>query len=160
MKKPRISIICGIAAIILAGIVLLFFAFPQKSFNLSEENYGTPEFIDIKKDDFSKLISEKKSFLLFIDQTACITADGLRDIAVRLSEEKSLKIYHIMWQEARDTTLHEKIRYYPSFAVIREGNLVDWLDADSDEDIDRYKEYHSLLSWLDSYILWKDKKEE
>ena len=37
--------------------------------------------------------------------------------------------------------IKDKIKYYPSFAIFKDGEIVDYLDANSEEDIEIYKKY-------------------
>lgn len=154
--KKRLALIIAGAVFLLIGLVgllLTFFAKNQK-FSLDADQFGSSEFININGEEYEKLLTEKKSFLVFVDQDGCITARGLEKIAKEISKEKNLKIYHIMFSDAKNTTMHDSVKYYPSFAIVKQGNIVSWLKADADEDVERYKNKDEFSKWLNNYIKW------
>ena len=67
-------------------------------------------------------------------------------------EEMQFKYYRIMWSQAKESSLHESVKFVPSVAIVREGKIVDFLDADSAEDTDKYNDAEALRSWIDEYI--------
>lgn len=156
--KKRLFLIIAGACLLLAGIVGLLAAFltKEKSFSLDEENFGLSEFVEISGEEYEKMLQERKSFLVFVDQDGCITADGLRKISKEISEEKNLKIYKIMFADARGTSMHDKVKFYPSFVIVNSGKIVSWLKADADEDIERFKNKTELSNWLNLYIKWNN----
>lgn len=150
------ALVIGGLVMFVVGLVGLITSFitQTKKISLDSDQFGTSEFIDISGEDYEKLVSEKKSFLVFVDQDGCITAKGLKEIATTISEEKNLKIYHIMFADARKTSMFENVKYYPSFVIVDKGTIVDWLKADSNDDTERYKNKDELLNWLNKYINW------
>lgn len=154
-KKRLILIISGAALLIigLIGLLVTFLTRGQK-FPLDSDQFGSAEFIDISGEDYEKLLSDKKSFLVFVDQDGCITARGLEERLGQISKEKNLKIYHIMFSDARNTSMHENVKHYPSVVIIDKGKMAAWLKADADEDKERYNSLESLEQWLNNYIKW------
>ena len=154
-KKRLTLIICGAVLLIvgLAGLIITFLTQNQK-FPLDPDQFGSSEFIDITGEEYEKLVSDKKSFLVFVDQEGCITARGLEERLGQISREKNLKIYHIMFSDARNTSMHENVKHYPSVVIIDKGKMAAWLKADADEDKERYNSLESLNQWLNNYIKW------
>ena len=52
----------------------------------------------------------------------------------------------------KKTNMYNDVKYYPSFAIYKEGELIDFLDAESDEDLNRYKDKEEFEKWFHSYI--------
>ena len=52
----------------------------------------------------------------------------------------------------KKTELYDEVKYYPSFAIYKDGKLIDFLDAESDEDLNRYKETEAFESWFNEYV--------
>ena len=154
-KKRLILVISG-AALLIIGLIglLVTFLTRDKKFPLDSDQFGSSEFIDISGEDYEKLLSEKKSFLVFVDQEGCITARGLEERLGQISREKNLKIYHIMFSDARNTSMHENVKHYPSVVIIDKGKMAAWLKADADEDKERYNSLEDLEQWLNNYIKW------
>ena len=133
---------------------MLISYFINQKLSLDADQFGVAEFTDISGEEYESLIERKKSFLVFVDQDSCITADGLERITKEIMSEKNLSVYRIMFKDARETSMHENVRFYPSFVIVGGGEIKSWLKADADEDTERYKNKTELESWLNAYIRW------
>ena len=144
--------------VVLAGGVLFVGAvsgwFDDGKVYLSQEYYNKEEagLTELSVDDYNKKIDEKKSFVLFVDQTGCTTADKLRGYTENWAKEKGIKVEKMMFREVRELPLHESVKYYPSVVIISRGKPVAWLRADSDEDADAYNDYDAFLIWINKYF--------
>ena len=56
----------------------------------------------------------------------------------------------------KTTKMYDNIKYYPSFAIYKDGKIIDYLEADSDEDLNRYKDVVEFEKWFKSYIQLKN----
>ena len=110
------------------------------------------EYMNISGEEYEKLINDGKSFVIFVDQTGCKTADKLRDYMGDYAKKIGVKVYRIMFDDARNTTLHNEVKYYPSVAVVSKGRVVGFLRADADEDSDMYNEYEAFEKWIKKYF--------
>ena len=144
--------------VVLAGGVLFVGAvsgwFDDGKVYLSQEYYNKEEagLTELSVDDYNKKIDEKKSFVLFVDQTGCTTADKLRGYTENWAKEKGVKVEKMMFREVKELPLHESVKYYPSVVIISRGKPVAWLRADSDEDADAYNDYNAFLMWINKYF--------
>lgn len=111
------------------------------------------EFIDIDAVGYEDLILNKKSFVVMVDQDGCVTADQVMEFAREYAQNKEIKIYKIMFEEMKKTSLYDKVSFYPSVAVISKGVPVVWLRADADEDVMMYNDSEVFREWLDKYII-------
>lgn len=154
-KKPSIYAVFAAAIVVVTAIVfgvLLITRGPVKV-TLDSEYQGASEQLELgSPESYEELIADKKSFIVFIDQAGCTTADRLRGFMKDYSEESEIKYYHFMWEQLRKSTLHDNVKYYPSIAIISKGKVVDFLKADSDDDAKYYNNYDDLKNWLDSFI--------
>ena len=153
IKKIPILIIAVILASLSIALVLVGL-FGQYSFRLNDEYYNNSEQIDITSEEYNELIDDKKSFILFIDQTNCITANGLRDMFNRFTTEHPIQILRIMWPETAETNLRDSVHYFPSVVLINNGKIVDALQADSDEYTKYYNSYDDFSGWLTKNIVF------
>ena len=152
-KKKLVLIISGV--LLLIGVaILLFLILSSKKIILDSDQFGSSEFIDISGEEYEKMSSEKKSFLVVVDQDGCITAAGMKKIAKEIMDEKNVKVYRIMFSDVREISMHDQVKHYPSFVIVEKGKIKAWLKADADEDTERYKNKEELKNWLDSYISW------
>ena len=110
------------------------------------------EYMDLDASEYEKLMEEKKSFAVFIDQGGCTTADRLRGFVKDYASSHGFKVYRMMFEEMKKTSLHDFVKYYPSVAVISRGKVVGYLRADADEDSDAYNNYDAFLTWMQKYL--------
>ncbi len=151
-------IIVLLGSLIFVGAVAGWFDDPKV---MIDESYLTesPELKDIEPEDYKELIDAKSSFIVFVDQDGCTTADRLRGYMDDYIEEKGITAYRIMFEDMKETTLHNSIKYYPSVAIINKGEVKYYLRADSDEDADIYNDYNVFKNWMDERILIQNKTE-
>ncbi len=154
MNKNKIILIVVILLVLIIIGILLFVNGSKKieKFYLDDEYYNELGLVTVEKDDFEKLLSEKKNFLLFIYNDVCsfkIPCDTIYD---KVAKDNKFEILQMNFREFKDTSLYGKVKYAPSVIVIKDGKIVDFLDAESDEDLDRYQDGDKFLEWLSSYI--------
>ena len=166
MPKKRIAYLILGLVMIVTGSVLFALAvsgvFDPSETELDAEYYceGTceEEFTELSKEDYKNLIKKNKSFVIFVDQSGCDGADRLRQFSKDYFPESGVKIHKMMFADLKETTLHEKVKYYPSLVVIRKGKVRAFLRADSDEDADAFNQYGSFIDWVNQHILLKSLK--
>ena len=166
MPKKRIAYLILGLVMIITGSILFALAvsgvFDPLETELDAEYYceGTceEEFTELSKEDYEDLIKKKKSFVIFVDQSGCDGADRLRKFSSDYFSESGVKIYKMMFADLKETTLHEKVKYYPSLVVIRKGNVRAFLRADSDEDADAFNQYGSFIDWVNKHVFLKSLK--
>ena len=110
------------------------------------------EFANIDDAQYAELAEAEKSFVVFIDQDGCTTADKLRGYVQAYAAEYGVKFYRMMFDDAKYTSLHKSVKYYPSVAIVSRGQAVKWLRADSDEDADAYNDYDAFVQWMNSGV--------
>lgn len=108
--------------------------------------------IDLDVAGYEELIKAKKSFIVFVDQTGCTTADKLRGFAQDYAKEKGIKMYRMMFEQVKESSLHNAVHYYPSVALVSKGKVVGALQADSDADAPVYNDYEIFVEWINKYL--------
>lgn len=158
-KKKQMEVLGLIVAlvVVLVGGVLFVGAvsgwFGDSKVVLSEEYIGEfQDFVNLTREEYEKLMEEGKSFVVFVDQEGCTTADRLEGFVADWANEAKVKAYRMMFSEARETSMREFVKYYPSVVVVSKGKVVGWLRADADEDADAYNEYDAFLTWMLRYL--------
>ena len=81
-----------------------------------------------------------------------MTADRLRGFVQDYAKEKGVKVYRMMFDEVKESSLHEQVKYYPSVAVLSKGKVAGWLRADADEDASAYNDFEAFKEWIDKYL--------
>lgn len=123
---------------------------------LDEEYYCGAEcdggYLDISGEEYEELASSEKSFMVFVDQGGCKTADRLRRFVKDWAAGAGVKVYRMMFGEVKKSSLGGSVKYYPSVAVVLRGKPVAWLRADSDEDAEAYNNYDAFKKWIDEKV--------
>ena len=110
------------------------------------------EYTDLSVEDYDKLVADKKSFVIFVDQGGCTTADRLEGFTSDFAKAKGIKVYKIMFEDVKKSSLHDSVKYYPSVVVVSNGKPLGWLRADEDEDSNAYNRYDSFQEWINKYL--------
>jgi hypothetical protein len=76
----------------------------------------------------------------------------MRERMANFPDNMQFKYYQFMWSEAKESSLREYVAFVPSVAVIRDGEVVAWLRADSDEDTEYFNSAEALQSWIAKYV--------
>lgn len=158
-KKKQMGVLGLVVAlvVVLFGSVLFVGAasgwFDNAKVTLDAEYYGEfGEFMDLDAAGYEELVAAKKSFVVFVDQGGCTTADRLRGYVSEYAAEKGFKVYRMMFAEVKESSLHEAVKYYPSVVVVSRGAVVGALRADSDEDAPAYNDYGEFVKWVEGYL--------
>lgn len=155
MKKRFLVFLIPIIVLIIILGLFVFSGIGSRKFYLEDSYYGQAGFKEIDASELNQLIADQKSFALFIYQPACVTSAEFEEVLSSAIEEKSLTVYEIAFSKLAQTTIGDRIPYYPSFAIFKKGKLVDFLQSDQDEDTAKYQNKADFLDWLTSYVAIK-----
>ena len=123
-----------------------------EAFFLEEEYYNNPTITEIGIEEFNELVDSDESFVVFIYQKLCPTSLNFENVLNEFLDEYQISFYKLSFSDMEDTSLARYIDYYPSFAIYHEGEFVDALDANSDDDTDYYKSIDGFLEWFTKYV--------
>ena len=127
----------------------------DKKFFLENEYYDKSEFMEIDAKVYTNKIENNESFILFIYQPMCATSANFEKIVKEFLDEYKISINKIAFSNIANTDLSNVIKYYPSFVIIKDGKIIDYLDANSDEDTVYYKNKDDFSNWILEYIKLK-----
>ena len=148
MKNLKFIILILIFSVLIIGC-------QEKKFSFEKKYYNNSEIIELDLNNFNKLIENKESFGIFIYQPMCVTSNEFSEIINKYSENYLITFYKMPFSLIKETKLEEQIKYYPSFVIYRNGELIDFLDASSDEDTNYYKSIDGFKEWLETYVTIK-----
>ncbi|MBR3138745.1 hypothetical protein IKG38_01925 [Candidatus Saccharibacteria bacterium] len=160
-KKQRSVLILVVGlVVVLMGSVLFVGAvsgwFSDMKVELEPEYYCKEEcdgeLLDLSGEQYEELVNSKKSFVVFVDQSGCVTAEKLKGYIKDYAKEVGIKPYIILFSEAKNTSLHDHVKYYPSVAIVSRGRIVNYLRADNDNDSDYYNDYNEFRKWISQYL--------
>ncbi len=163
-KKPvKVWVLVVALAVVVVGSVLFvgavagWFSQPQTPTNIviSEEfvkndtEAGRKITVDTPK--LNELLANKKTFIGISHLPTC-TANVMSYIE-DYAEQNGLMYVYYPWSQLREMEFHDEIKFAPSVFIVAEGKLIDFLAADSDDDVDKYNDYRVFSDWLDKYLI-------
>ena len=138
--------------IVIVIILTMFVTGCSTTFSLEEKYYSESNLVEIDTSVFNKLLLDKESFGIFIYDASCISSSEFNKVLLEFSNKYKIYLYKISFQNMKETSLSEKVKFCPSFAIYKNGKLIDYLDASSDEDTDIYKSVDNFSNWFFGYV--------
>ena len=115
---------------------------------LEDKYYNGSEYIKIKSNEISK----KEKFVLFTYNNYCSLQVPCEDVFEEFMKKYDIAFLSIPFEEFKDTYLYNKVKYGPSVIVVNDGKIVAYLDANKDEDIEKYQDVDKFKEWISNYI--------
>lgn len=161
-KKKQLGVLGLIIALVVVLVGSLVFVgavsgwFDDPKVMLDSEyvcdNDSGCDYLELTAGEYDELVKAQKSFVVFVDQDGCTTADRLRGYVLDWATSAGVKVYRMMFSEVKKTSLHDYVKYYPSVAIVDKGMVRGYLRADSDEDVEMYNDYDAFNEWVGRYI--------
>lgn len=142
MKKFTIIIIC----------LFLSACTNSSKFSIEKEYYKESKYIDVNSEDIKKLKENKKSFIVFTYNNYCMLEIPCDEIFKKVMNKYNISFLYLPYEEMKNTFIYDEVKLAPSVILIKEGEIVAYLDAESDEDLLKYQDTEEFEKWLTSYI--------
>lgn len=153
MKKKILIVILVILFII--SFYLMFINKKEKTFYLEEKYYEKNTLDEIELEELNHLIENKENFGIFIYQPMCATSSNFESVLNDFQAEYQINFKKIAFSKVKD---HLKfLKYYPSFIIYKNGEMVDFLEADKKEDVAPFTKKNEFANWLTKYVKLKNK---
>lgn len=124
----------------------------EETFLLEEKYYRNNQVNEIDESGFQTLIEDKESFAMFIYQPLCAASDAFEVVLKEFINRYQISFYKMSFTNMKETSLGEKIKYYPSLVIYQDGKLVDYLDANSEDDKEYYQDIEGFTEWFLDYV--------
>ena len=155
--RKKAYLILGICIIVLLAILLVFVLNKDSKFYLDDIHYSTSErFISIESDDLSKLMEDKKSFVIFTYLPYCTFSIPCDVIFETFLNENDMSFYSIPYDKLSEVKYFDEVKYAPSVILVNKGVIVEYLDANSDNDLKKYQDAKEFSSWIEKYVYLKN----
>ena len=142
-------------SIILLISIWLLVGCQHTKFYLEDSYYNDGSINIIDDDKFNNLVKKKESFAIFIYEPSCITSNNFNEVLKEFSNKYNITIYALSYKDMKNTILKDDIKFYPSLALYNDGKLIDFLDAQDDNDTNAYKDVDGLSVWFFSFVAKK-----
>ncbi len=141
-----------VLVLLIAFLVILTGCEKKEKFHLDDKYYGDYKFIDVDNTKIDKLQKEKASYMVFTFNPYCQFQKPCDEVFEEFMKNNNISIYNIPFSEFKETELYKHVKYAPSVILINKGKVVAFLDANSDEDLDRYQEVEAFKEWVERYV--------
>lgn len=124
-------------------------------FYLDNSCYGTNEFISVTANNVDFLNESETNYILYTYNNFCSFSIPVDEIFKEFMRTYNVGFYSISFDEFKNTSLYEEVKYAPSIIIIKDGKIVDYLDTNSDDDYEKYQDSEVFTKWLKEYIYIK-----
>ncbi|MGN0992558.1 MAG: hypothetical protein ACI4PE_01265 [Bacilli bacterium] len=158
MKK---KIFVCLVIILLFAVIITTLLFINKTnnntqFYLENDYYTSSDMKEIKIDELNSLINKNESFVVFVYQPMCVTSSDFENVLSEFLKDNQIIIYKIAFSDIKNTNIGKSVKYYPSFLIYNKGKLVDFLEANKDEDVEYYTSKDGFQKWFSKYVKLRD----
>ena len=119
---------------------------------LEDKYYGSTEFKSINTNQFEEMIKNKESFVLYTYNFYCILPISCETIFKEFMEENKISFNSLKFEDLKKTSIYDHVKYAPSIIIFNDGELVTYLDPDSQEDLNYFQDIDEFTKWITSYI--------
>lgn len=153
--KKNIFIVVPILLTVTAMLSVLLLYKKEQPFYLENQYYETNTMEEIDLEEYKHLVDRKESFALFVYQPMCVTSSDFEQVLNHFQKEYQISFKKIAFSKIKEET--KFLKYYPSFILYKEGKMIDFLEADKEEDLNVYQSKEEFESWLTKYVKLKEK---
>ena len=123
---------------------------------LTDKYYNNGEFIKVSSSDLTNLDNE--TYVLFVYNNYCNLPIPCEDIFQEFMNIYKINFLSIPYAEYKDNKLVELVRYAPSIIIVNKGEIVAYLDANKDSDLNKYQDVNEFSKWMNKYIYFQNSK--
>ena len=146
MKK--IIIITIVFILVLTGSILLFK--DDKQIYLDDKYYNEGKFIEVTSNDLNNISSS--NFVIFTYNNYCNFEVPCDKIFQEFMTKHKIDFLSISFEEFKNTSYHKEVKYAPSIIIVKDKKIIKYLDAEKDEDIERYQDVNKFEQWIEKYV--------
>lgn len=120
---------------------------------LSSEYYNKGEFIEVESLDEL----DDKTYILFTYNNFCNMSVPCDEIFESFMKKYNIDFIKIPFEKFKTTYVYNTVKYAPSIVLISNKEIISYLDANKDEDLNKYQDEKEFEKWLNNYIYFNTK---
>ena len=117
---------------------------------LDDKYYTSGEFIKVSADAINSKTNE--NYVLYTYNSYCSFQVPCDKIFEEIMKKYKIDFLSIPFEEFKNTSIYKKVKYAPSVIIVNNGKVNAYLNAESDEDLNKYQSASEFESWLEKYI--------
>lgn len=141
LKKILLFLVC---------VFLLTSCSDNKKYYLSNEFYNEGNFVKVDSDEINQY--SNKTYLLFTYNNYCSLPIPCDKIFLEVAKKYNISILSMPFSEFKKTVFYDTVKYAPSVIIVRNNSIIAYLDANKDEDLEKYQDVDKFEKWLNEYI--------
>ena len=119
--------------------------------HLSSKYYNTNGvYLDIRSETLSEVKND--NYILYTYNPYCTFETPCDEIFKVFMEKYHISFLSMPFSEFKKTKFYETVKYGPTVIVIQNGNIIAYLDANSNLDLAKYQNANTFESWIKKYI--------
>ncbi len=134
--------------LLLIAIFLLVGCSNNKAFYLTDKYYNKGDFIEVKEED----INYDESFVLYTHNSYCALPIHCETIFKGVMEKYKIDFLSMTFEDFKETDFYKKVKYAPSIIIVKNGEIITYLDANSNDDLEKYQDVIKFEEWIQKYI--------
>ncbi len=139
--------------LIVACMCLLTSCSGNKKIYLSNEFYSEGNFKEINNDSINQY--NNKTYLLFTYNNYCSLPIPCDKIFLEVAKKNNISILSMPFSEFKKTVFYDTVKYAPSIIIVDKSKVIKYLDANKDEDLEKYQDVDKFEKWLNEIIYLK-----
>ena len=144
------KIVTAIIFVVVVAVTAYFVITKDDRFYLSDDYYNNSSFIEINSEQIDALTNKK--YLLFTYNNYCSFEIPCDKIFEKFSSDYNIEILSISFEQVKNTQFYKIVKYAPSVMIISNNKVVAYLDAENNNDVDKYQSVDAFKEWLEKYI--------
>jgi len=124
----------------------------KEPFKLDEKYYNSTEMKEVNAEELNKMIDNKETFAIFYYSPGCSSCAAFSVVLGDFQKEYKIGFLKIPTEEKKKTIINDYMTYAPSMVIFKEGKIVAFLDALSDDDMKYYETVDDFKTWFEKYI--------
>ena len=96
--------------------------------------------------------------MLYVFNSFCKFSIPCDSIFAEFMKNNNITIMSIPYDKYKKTDFVKKVKYAPTVIIIHKNKIISYLDADKDEDVNKYQDIEEFTNWVKEYIYLKNKK--
>ena len=135
--------------VLLIIAIFLFCGCAKKElFYLNDKYYNNGDYVNVTSND----INYNESYLLYTYNNFCVLPVHCENIFKEAMDKYKIDVLSMPFDDFKNTNYYKKVKYAPSIIIIKNGEIISYLDANSDKDLDKYQDANKFINWLKEYI--------
>lgn len=117
---------------------------------LSDMFYNKGNFIEIDSkslEDYSNT-----TYLLFTYNNFCSLPISCEKIFKSFASYYKIDFLSMPFSEFKNTYLYDTVKYAPSVLIVENNKIIAYLDANKDDDLEKYQDVNKFKDWINNYI--------